>query len=435
MENALQSYTSMTRASCQVFTRARRFLPGGTAYNLRAFEPYPFSTTRAQGSWIFDLDGNKYLDFWCGHFGLILGHAHPAVIAKLKEQLEKGYQFGTFHELELKLAEQVIKMLPSAEMVKFTTSGTEANMYAVRLARTYTHRVKIAKFEGNWHGGYDGLHIGVKPPFTQVESGGLSPRALQDTLVLPYNNLEEAERVIKTSQLAGVIIEPVLGSEGMIPAKKEFLKGLREICTQTGTLLIFDEIITGFRISPGGAQQVYNVLPDLTVLGKILGGGLPIGAIAGRREIMEHLDHFKYSGGALSFVGGTGNSNPLSLIAGYTTLQILEKGDIYDYINNLGELLRKELTKLFVRKSVAIQITGFGSLFCYHFTKEPQVTDVRAAARGRKEIVKKFHLYLLSKKIFFPKPGLIRGAISRAHTQAELDYLLNVTEDFVKENY
>ena len=282
----LNRYASEAPKSRRLYERACRVLPAGVSYIIRYFEPYPFYTMKAKGSKLFDVDGNEYIDFWMGHCSLILGHSPSNAMKKVKQQIENGTQYGTSHELEIALAEQVVKMIPSAETVRFTNSGTEAIMYGIRLARTYTGREKIAKFEGGWHGGYDALHVAVKPPLDVPESGGLTSGVLKDTVVLPFNDIEEVKRRVKDEELAAIIVEPVLGAGGGIPAEREFLRELRELCSEKGTLLIFDEVITGFRLSPGGAQQYYGVLPDITVLGKILGGGFPVGAIAGGREIM-----------------------------------------------------------------------------------------------------------------------------------------------------
>ncbi|RLI14581.1 glutamate-1-semialdehyde 2,1-aminomutase, partial [Candidatus Bathyarchaeota archaeon] len=322
----LNSYVSKTSKSKALYERAKKVLPAGVSYAIRYFEPYPFYTARAEGSKLFDVDGNEYVDFWLGHTALILGHSPPAVVEAVRKQLERGTHFGTSHELEVKLAEKIVKMVPSAEMVRFTNSGTEANMYATRLARAYTGKNKIAKFEGGWHGGYDALHKGVRYPFDIPESAGLTEGALRDTIVLPFNDLEGVEEKLKNERVASIVIEPVLGAGGGIPAEREFLKGLREFCDENDILLIFDEVITGFRLAPGGGQEYYNVIPDITVFGKILGGGFPIGAFCGRRDIMERINNLIYERPHYSFHGGTFAANPMSMIAGLATLEILEDG-------------------------------------------------------------------------------------------------------------
>ncbi len=251
-----QSYEKKTSKSRRTFERAKKVFPAGVSYRIRSIEPYPFYVKRARGSKLTDIDGNVFTDYWCGHFALILGHAHPKVVRAVKEQAEKGFHYGIAHEMELKLAEQICKMVPSAQLLRFCGSGTDANMFATRLTRTFTHRSKIGKFEGNWHGAYDPLHVAMKPPFDKPASGGLTEGALKDTVVLPYNNLEATRSIMNQHELASVVIEPVMGAGGMIPAKLEFLKGLAELCRERGTLLIFDEVITGFRLGRGSSGEM-----------------------------------------------------------------------------------------------------------------------------------------------------------------------------------
>jgi len=404
-------------------------LPAGVSYIIRYFEPYPFYTAKAAGSKLFDVDGNEYIDFWIGHFSLILGHSPPHVMKRVNEQIENGTHYGTSHELEIALAEQVVKMVPSAEMVRFTNSGTEAIMYSVRLARTYTGREKIAKFEGGWHGGYDAVHTAVKPPLDVPESGGIPQGVSKDTVVLPFNNIEEAERGIRNEELAAVIVEPVLGAGGCIPAQREFLKGLREVCSEKGTLLIFDEVITGFRLSPGGAQQFYGVLPDITVLGKILGGGFPVGALAGRRETMEFMNALVYERPKYSFHGGTFCANPITATAGLATLTMLEDGQLNNELNKRGDHVREQLSSIFEKRSIDVQVTGVSSLFHTHFTKK-KVTDIHGVYGANREELLAYHMYLMTHGIFF-LPGRT-GGLSTAHTDEDVNRLLTQAEDHAR---
>jgi len=425
-----RNYTQKTPKSKSMYRRALKVFPAGVTCRIRNLHPYPFFVKYAKGSELFDIDGNKYTDYWCAHLSLILGHSHPAVVRALRDQAEKGQHFGVSHELELDLAEQIVKMVPSAEMIRFTATGTEANMYSIRLARTYTKKVKIAKFEGNWHGGYDSLHTAVTPPFDQPQSGGLAENALKDTVILPYNDLEAVRKTVKDLELASMTIEPIMGGGGVIPADRDFLKGLREICDEKDCLLIFDEVITGFRVGPGGAQELYGVKPDLTVLGKIAGGGLPIGVLTGRTEIMEHIDHLKYAGNDLSYHGGTHTGNPVSMAAGLATLKLLEEGEVYRHIGKLGDRLRSGLQEIFEAKNIPVQITGLGSIFGCHFTAERPVKDVRVMSRANKEIAAMFHRYLLDRGILLLTPEVIHGAISDAHTSRDIDYFLAASEKF-----
>jgi len=422
-------YLSKTSKSEQIYKRAKKVLPSGVSYFLRYFDPYPFYTARAKGSKIVDVDGNEYIDFWLGHYALILGHSPPEVVKAVKQQIENGTHYGTCHELEITLAEQVVKMIPSAEMIRFTNSGTEATMYATRLARTYTNREKIVKMEGGWHGGYDALHIAVNPPLDIPQSNGITKGAQKDTIVIPFNNLEEARNKLKNENIAAIIIEPVLGAGGGIPADKEFLKGLKEICFEKDALLIFDEIITGFRLSPGGAQQYYGILPDITVLGKIMGGGFPIGAIASRREIMEHMDPLLYERPKFSFHGGTFCANPVSSTAGLVTLKMLEDGHLLNQLNMQGDKIRKQLHDIFEKGNIDVYITGVSSIFQTHFTRE-EVRDVRSAFQADRAKLNDYHMHLLSNGIFFLPTK--NGVLSRAHTKEDIDKFLLETEKFIK---
>jgi len=315
------------------------------------------------------------------------------------------------------------------DMLRFTNSGTEANMYAVRLVRTYTGKDKIAKFEGGWHGGYEAVHKAVKAPFDLAESGGLTEGALKDTIVLPFNDIEGVRKKVKNEKLAAVFIEPVLGAAGCVPAEKVFLRELRELCTDVGALLVFDEVITGFRLAPGGAQQFYGVKPDVTTLGKVLGGGFPVGAVAGHREIMSRMDSLRFERPKFAFHGGTFCANPMTMAAGLAILRELEDGRLLNQLNKRGDKLRRELSDVFERARVPVQVTGLGSLWHTHFTQEP-VRDARAAARADKEKLAAYHRFLLEKGLFFLPTKT--GSLARAHSKNDLDRLLSETEAFLR---
>ncbi|MDH7478068.1 MAG: aspartate aminotransferase family protein [Candidatus Bathyarchaeota archaeon] len=420
-----EDYISKTQKSKTLYERAKRVLPAGVSYAIRYFEPYPFYVAKAKGSKLYDVDGNIYIDFWLGHTALILGHSPPTVVKAVKRQIENGTHYGVAHELEIALAEQVTKMIPSAKMVRFTNSGTEANMYAIRLARAYTGRNKIAKFEGGWHGGYDALHIAVKPPLDVPESAGLTKGALQDTIILPYNNLEGVRMKLKNEEVAAILIEPVLGVGGGIFAEKEFLKGLRELCDKKGTLLIVDEVITGFRLAPGGVEQYFGVKPDITVLGKILGGGFPIGAFCGPTEIMERVDTLRYQRPQYSFHGGTFAANPITMTAGLATLKILEDGKLINRLNKLGDKIREQLREIFEAKGIDVQVAGTGSIFNVHFTKEA-LRDVNAVFRADRKKLFDYHLRLIANGVFFLPTH--NGTLCTAHTKADIEKLLSETE-------
>jgi len=425
-------FEQKTPRSHELYNRALHLLPAGVSYGSRLFGPYPFYVESAKGSRVTDVDGNSYTDYWCAHFSSILGHSHAKVREAIEKQLQKGWNFGLVHELEARHAELVKRFVPSAEMIRYSNSGTEANMYAVRLTRTYTKRSLIGKFEGGWHGGYDALDCAIKPPFGDLPSGGLTAGALADTVVLPYNDLEETKRILSKRNPACIIVEPVLGAGGMIPAEREFLAGLRELCDEIGALLVFDEVITGFRLGLGGGQTYYRVRPDLTVFGKIIGGGLPIGAIAGRRDIMEHMDHTKYSGEEYCFHGGTGAANVLTLTAGEATIQTLRDEPVYDRIDRLGERARTELAQTFNRLGLAVQVTGIGSLFAIHFTRQKKIRNMRHLSDAYKEQSRQLFAFLLSRGVLIMVPESLHAAVSYAHTEDEIDTLVSCVEEYLK---
>jgi len=426
----MADYVSKTPNSRILYERARKVLPGGVSYGIRYFEPYPFYTARARGSKLYDVDGNEYVDFWLGHTALILGHGNRAVVDAVEKQLQKGTHYGTCHELEVKLAEQVTKMVPNANMMRFTNSGTEANMYATRLARTYTGKDRIAKFEGGWHGGYDALQVGVKYPFGLPESAGLTVGATQDTIVLPYNNLKGVRERLRNEEVACIIIEPVLGAGGGVPAEKEFLQGLREYCDERNTLLVFDEVITGFRLAAGGAQQYYGVEADITVLGKILGGGFPIGAFCGPNEIMERLDSFVYQRPDYSFHGGTFAANPVTMAAGLATLKLLEDGKLIESLNRTGTRIRKELLDIFETHGHDVQLTGAGSIFNTHFTKEKVNDAIAAYSADRKKLIN-YDLALIASGLFFLPTH--NGVLSTEHSEDDMEKLFAETEKYARQ--
>ena len=425
-----KDYSLKTPGSKQLHQRARRVLPAGVSYFIRYFEPYPFYVDWAKGARIRDIDGNFYLDFWMGHYTHILGHSPPNIVEAVKNQIEHGTHYGVCHELEVTLAEKIVKMVPCAQMVRFSCSGTEAAMYATRVARAFTGKSKILKFTGGWHGGYDALHLAVSPPFDLPESNGIGKDASKNTLVATFNDLDQIEEKVRGQDIAAILVEPVLGAGGCIPAKKEFLKGLREICNQLGALLIFDEIITGFRLAPGGGQEYFGITPDIAIFGKILGGGFPIGAIVGRREIMERMDPLLYERPRFSFQGGTFTANPTSLTAGLEMLKSLEDGTIINKLNREGDLVRARLEDIFTEGKVEAQVTSAGSLFQVHFTSE-EVNNAETAYKADKSRLDEYHKALITNGVFF-LPGK-NGALSNAHSKEDLNQLLDETEKHVRE--
>lgn len=417
-----------------MFERAKKVEPAGVSYKNRYFEPYPFFVREAKGSKLIDIDGNTFTDYWCTHFSMILGHAYPSVMQAIRAQAEVGWHFGVAHELEVRHAEALAKNVPSAELVRYASSGSEANFFAVRLARAFTNRDKIAKFEGCWHGAYDPLHIAMRPPFDEPPSGGITKGSQEDTIVVPYNDLDGFLELVRREKLACIILEPVLGAGGMIPAEKEFLKGLREYCNDTGALLIFDEVITGFRLGLSGAQGYFDVKPDVTVMGKIIGGGLPIGAVCGLREIMERMDHTKYSGRDYAYHGGTFAGNAITLAAGLATIAVLEKSSVYAHVDRLGSNVREGLNAIFEQKQFPARATGIGSLFAIHMTGKKPIRDARRRAESNQGLSVKLFRHLLENQILMFVPEVLHSAISYAHTDDDISQLISAVESFVKSN-
>ncbi len=432
------SYEKRTLKSKALFERAKKFLPGGVCYASRYFEPYPFIVVKAKGSRVWDMDGNEYVDYWMGHAAVILGHGYAPVIEAVKEQLDYGTHFGYLNEEAIKWAEQVCKWFPSAEMVRPATSGTEANMYAIRLARAYMGKRRIGKFEGHWHGGYDVLHKAVGYPFDKPASLGLTEGQLRDTVLLPFNNLEGVKERIKGEELACIILEPVMGAAGFITPENDFLRGLRELCDERDILLIFDEVVTGFRF-PGGAQKFYGVKPDLTTLGKTVGGQYfsGAGAICGRADIMEKIDHLKHPNfWERSFHGGTYTGNALVARAGYTVIRELEKrkDEVYPYLNKLGEKARKGLEDIFERQGFKAYVTGVGSLFAIHFTEERPRDGLTALRTKNIDLTKALHVFMLENNVIYLTSTTSHFILSVAHTDGDIEKFLSLVEEFIKQH-
>jgi len=425
-------YASRTPKSHAMFERAKKVEPAGVSYGNRWFEPYPFFAKEARGAKLVDIDGNTYTDYWCTHFAMILGHAYPTVMEAIKAQAEKGWHFGVAHELEVTLSETITKHVPSAELVRYTSSGSEANLFAIRLARTFTKRSKIAKFEGGWHGAYDPLHLATKPPYGQPPSGGITQGSQRDTVVVPYNDFEGFKNRVRDEQLACVLLEPVLSAGGGISAEMDFLKALRGYCDRTRTLLIYDEVVTGFRLGLSGAQGFLGVMPDLTVLGKIIGGGLPIGAVCGRRDVMEHMDHLKYSGLDYAYHGGTFAGNALSLAAGLATINVLEHQPVHDHIDELGKMSRDGLNAIFEKNAFPAQAAGVGSLVSIHMINKKPLRDVTGHAMSDHQQSKTLFNHLLANGILVLIPEMLHGAISYAHSVEDIRKLLSTVEQYVQ---
>jgi glutamate-1-semialdehyde 2,1-aminomutase len=351
-----------------LYKRSREAIAGGITHDSRNFAPFPIYIERADGARKWDVDGNELVDHWMGHGALILGHGHPQVTLAVAEQVHNGTHYGACHELEVAWAEQIARMIPSAESVRFTMSGTESTMLAIRDARAFTGREKIIRFAGHFHGWHDYAMAGYQPPFDTPTSTGI-PRAVAESMLVGYpNNIDSVRELLDAhpDQVAAVIVEPGGGSNGIIPTDVAFLHALRELTRQRGVVLIFDEVITGFRYSPGGAQAVYGVTPDMTTLAKIVAGGLPGGAVVGKRAVLDvqtfkgelHKDRFERV-----LQQGTFNANPLSAAAGLTCLQIVAEGWATSKSDEAGEQLRTGLRDVMEMRGIAGAVTGSSSVF------------------------------------------------------------------------
>ncbi|MBN1683333.1 aspartate aminotransferase family protein [Candidatus Bathyarchaeota archaeon] len=426
------NYEEKTKKSKALYERAQHVLPGGVTYSIRAIPPYPFYVKKAEGVKLLDVDNNVYTDYWVGHGALILGHSPKRIVERVKKQLPLGTHYGFSHELEIELAEKICTMVPSAEMVRYTSSGTEANLYTVRLARTYTGRKKIIKMEGGWHGAYDPLHKAVNYPFTNLESAGIDPKVLESTITIPFNNLEAAKKTLSDKDIAALIVEPVQGVAGFVMPEPEYLLGLKELCNINGTLLVFDEVITGFRLAPGGAQEFFNVKPDITVLGKIVGGGFPIGAMVGRRDIFERIDHTKYPlSDQRSAQGGTFTGNPISMVAGSETLDILKGGRIHKKISKIGDKIRNGLEDIISRNKIPATVTGVTTIFAIHFTNKKPLNALESAQTDMKT-TKAFFSNMLENGIAYLSPTNCHAMLAEPHTEEDAEKFLKVSEEFFK---
>jgi glutamate-1-semialdehyde 2,1-aminomutase len=408
-------------ASERLFAKARGLLPGGVSSPVRAIQPFPFYTSRAEGSFLWDVDGNKYIDYCLAYGPMILGHRNPAVIKAVEEQLQKGWLYGTPSEIEVEMAERVTNLYPSLQILRFVSTGTEATMAAIRVARGATGKDKIIKVEGGFHGAHDSALIKAGSGATTLgipDSKGVPADTAKNTLQVPYNDLEALEAVIRKfkGQIACLIMEPVLGNIGPVLPKEGYLQGVRDSTKDNEILLIFDEVITGFRLSVGGAQKYYDVTPDLTTLGKIVGGGFPIGIFGGRRDLMEQVAP---SGGI--YQAGTFNGSPVPLAAGRATLDILEGGAL-DKLNAAGDKFRSALSEIVNDLSLPYSVVGIASMFKVFFGKEPR-NYAEALSCDKTSYLKLFRK-MLSSGVFLTPSQYETDFLSTAHSQEVLDQTL-----------
>jgi glutamate-1-semialdehyde 2,1-aminomutase len=423
--NYQKEYKGKTKRSAELFARSLKLHVNGVSHNIRYYDPYPFVVRSSLGKNLIDVDGNKYTDYWMGHWSLILGHGPKKVKELLKKQIEKSWMYGTVNEQTIKLSELISKAVPVAEKIRYVTSGTEATMYAVRLARSVTKKKIIAKIDGGWHGYTSDLLKSVNWPFSESESSGIINE--EKIISIPYNDLEGSLKILKkhAKDLAGVIIEPVLGGAGCIPASKDYLKGIQEFVHKNRSLLILDEIVTGFRFRYGCIYPTMKLDPDIVTLGKIVGGGMAIGVICGKKEIMQHADTNDKKKSERSYIGGgTFSANPASMTSGFATLtELKNKNAVYDKINNLGDYTRKELGKTFEGKVI---VTGKGSLFMTHFVKDgiTEITNASQASMCDIKALHDHHFKMIAHDEIFFLPGKL-GAISNAHTKQDIKKLVS----------
>ena len=430
-----REYAAKTPKSKALYERATKFLPGGVSYSIRYFTPYPLFISRAKGTRIWDVDGNEYVDYWMGHGTHVLGHLPDVVVNAIKEVVEYGTHLGYEHPYALEYAELLSKVVPGLETIRFTNSGSEANMYTVRLVRAYTKRKFIVKMEGGWHGGVDALHVGVTYPYTMPESAGLIEEAYKYTVTVPYNDVNALEKALKTHEVAAVFIEPVMGGGGCIEPEKGYLKEVRRLVDEHGALLVFDEVITGFRLAPGGAQEYYGVRADVVVFGKAIGGGAgAVGAFGGRRDIMELIDHTKYPRPEIRvFHGGTFAANPLVTRTGYAFVKYLsENRSMYESANNLWSYFRRRVDAICSEHGLACWSTGDGTMTGIHFTsKRPRNAREVYEYRWSKLVERALHLYSRLHGILYVSEKLAHLLPSLVHSKSEVESLLDTFANFV----
>ena len=409
--------------SSSLFARAQLRIPGGVNSPVRAFKSVrstPLFIREGKGSHITDVDGNDYIDY-IGSWGpLILGHCHPEVIAAIEETLHRGASFGTPTEGEVHLAEMICTAVNSVEMVRLTNSGTEASMAAIRVARGYTGRDKIIKFEGCYHGSVDSLLVKAGSGVMTLglpDSPGVPASFVEHTLLADFNNLESVTNLFDEygSEIAAVVLEPVAGNMGMVVPDLDFLKGLRNLCDVHGSLLVFDEVMTGFRVDYGGAQSIFGIIPDMTIFGKVIGGGLPVGAYGGRQDVMLMV-----APAGPVYQAGTLSGNPLAVAAGRKTLEILQAPDTYAELSRKSNWLIDEMRQSAGQNGIPLQTNVMGGMFGFFFAERP-VRNYQDAAESNQDRFRKFFIGMLKAGIYLAPSAFESGFISMAHTEEDLE--------------
>jgi glutamate-1-semialdehyde 2,1-aminomutase len=431
---SLHESMSDTTKSKILFERAKKIIPGGVNSPVRAFRGVggtPLFMERAEGAYLWDADGNKYIDY-VGSWGpFILGHSHPAVTEAIIKQAEKATSFGAPTELEIELAELVTQCMPSIEMVRMVNSGTEATMSAIRLARAFTHREKIIKFEGCYHGHGDSFLIKAGSGVLTLgspDSPGVTKGTAIDTLNARYNDIGSVKKLIEANQkqVAAIIVEPIGGNMGVVPPKENFLKDLRTICSEYGIVLIFDEVMTGFRVALGGAQSIYHVKPDITALGKIIGGGLPVGAYGGRRDLMEMI-----APSGPVYQAGTLSGNPLAMAAGIATLTVLREENPYPALEKKASHISGSIGKAIKETGLKATLTRVGSMMCLFFT-DKEVTDYESAVTSNKEHYAKYFHSMLGSGIYLAPSQFEAMFLSAAHSDEDIELTITSSKEALR---
>ena len=423
----------MYNNSESLFSRAKQSIPGGVNSPVRAFKGVggtPLFMTRGKGTYLYDADGNRYVDYIASWGPLILGHAYEPVVAAIKEKVTDGTSFGAPTELEIEMAELIKSMVSNVDLIRMVSSGTEACMSAIRLARGYTGKNKIIKFEGCYHGHADSFLIKAGSGAATLgiqHVPGIPAAVANDTLNAPYNDLEAVKKLVdeNRNEIAAIIIEPVAGNMGCILPKEGFLEGLRSICSAENIVLIFDEVMTGFRLAAGGAQQVLSIDADLVTYGKVIGAGLPVGAFGGKKEIMECIAPV-----GNVYQAGTLSGNPVAMIAGYTLLKELKNNpSIYAELNEKTILLKKSMARVFESRKLPVQINQLGSMISVHFTSE-DVVDFASSARSDQAMFRSFFHHMLKEGIYLPPSAFESWFLNNALSMADIDKTIDAITRF-----